>query len=145
VGTSIGDAPSLHDRKVREITTEHVLEALSPIWTLKPVTASRTRQRIARLMDAAKALKRRTGENPAAWRGNLKHVLPSPRKLHRKKGHRSAPYTKMPRMMTGLRYDGGVAARCVEVGIRTVARSQEILRSNDVDGSSREDEDQGAS
>jgi hypothetical protein len=78
-----------------------VLEALTPIWTLKPVTASRTRQRIARLMDAAKALKRRTGESPAAWRGNLKHVRPSPRKLHRKKGHRSAPYTKMPRMMTG--------------------------------------------
>ena len=29
-------------------------------------------------------------------------------------------------MMTGLRYDGGVAARCVEIGILTVARSQEI-------------------
>jgi len=71
-------------------------------------------------------LKLRTGENPAAWRGNLKHLLPSPRKLHRKKGHRSAPYTKMPQMMTGLRYDGGVAARCVEIGILNVARSQEI-------------------
>ena len=123
---SIRDVPSLHDLKVHEITTEQVLEALKPIWSVKPVTASRTRQRIERLMDAAKALKLRTGENPAAWRGNLKHLLPSPRKLHRKKGHRSAPYTKMPQMMTGLQYDGGVAARCVEIGILTVARSQEI-------------------
>jgi integrase len=123
---SIRDVPSLHDLKVHEICTEHVLEALKPIWSVKPVTASRTRQRIERLMDAAKALKLRMGENPAAWRGNLKHLLPSPRKLHRKKGHRSAPYTKMPQMMTGLRYDGGVAARCVESCILTVARSQEI-------------------
>jgi integrase len=117
---------SLHDKKLHEITTEHVLEALKPIWNVKSITASRTRQRIERLMDAAKALKLRTGENPAAWRGNLKHLLPSPRKLHRKKGHRSAPYTKMPQMMTGLRYDPGNAARCTEVGILTVSRSQEI-------------------
>ncbi|WP_083219017.1 tyrosine-type recombinase/integrase [Bradyrhizobium icense] len=123
---SIRDVPSLHDKKLQEITTEHVLEALKAIWTLKPVTASRTRQRIERLMDAAKALRLRTGENPAAWRGNLKHLLPSPRKLNRKKGHRSAPYTKMPQMMTGLRYDAGNAARCTEVGILTVSRSQEI-------------------
>jgi hypothetical protein len=78
------------------------------------------------MQTAAKALKLRTGENPAAWHGNLKHLLPSSRKLHRKKGYRSAPYTKMPKIMTGLRYDGGVAARCVEIGILTVARSQEI-------------------
>jgi integrase len=123
---SIRDVPSLHDKKLQEITTEHVLEALKAIWTVKPVTASRTRQRIERLMDAAKALRLRTGENPAAWRGNLKHLLPSPRKLNRKKGHRSAPYTKMPGMMTGLRYDAGNAARCTEVGILTVSRSQEI-------------------
>ncbi len=123
---SIRDVPSLHDKKLQEITTEHVLAALKAIWTVKPVTASRTRQRIERLMDAAKALRLRTGENPAAWRGNLKHLLPSPRKLNRKKGHRSAPYTKMPQMMTGLRYDAGNAARCTEVGILTVSRSQEI-------------------
>lgn len=99
---SIRDVPSLHHKKLHEITTEHMLEALKAIWTVKPVTAS------------------------AAWRGNLKHLLPSPRKLNRKKGHRSAPYTKMPQMMTGLRSDPGNAARCTEVGILTVSRSQEI-------------------
>jgi hypothetical protein len=45
---SIRDVPSLHDLKVHEITTEHVQEALKPIWSVKPVTASRTRQRIER-------------------------------------------------------------------------------------------------
>jgi integrase len=123
---SIRDVPSLHGFKLHEITTEHVLEALKPIWTVKPITASRTRQRIERLLHAAKALKLRTGENPAIWRGNLKHLLPSPRKLHRKKGHTSLPYAKMPTLMAGLRYDAGNAARCVEVGILTCARSQEV-------------------
>ena len=37
-------------------------------------------------MDAAKALTQRTGENPAAWRGNFKHLLPSPGKPNRMKG-----------------------------------------------------------
>src|SRR6266478_5215491 len=114
------------DPRVKKRATAQGSKTFKEIWTVKPVTASRTRQRIERLMDAAKALRLRTGENPAAWRGNLKHLLPSPRKLNRKKGHRSAPYTKMPGMMTGLRYDPGNAARCTEVGILTVSRSQEI-------------------
>jgi integrase len=123
---SIADVKSLHSLKLHEIATEHVLKALKPIWTVKPVTASRTRQRIERLLHAAKALKYRDGENPAIWRGNLKHLLPSPRKLNRKKGHASVPYAEAPQLMVGLRYDAGVVARCVEVGILTVARSQEI-------------------
>jgi hypothetical protein len=141
---SIRDVPSLHDKKLQEITTEHVLEALKAIWTVKPVTASRTRQRIERLMDAAKALRLRTGENPAAWRGNLKHLLPSPRKLNRKKGHRSAPYTKMPGMMTGLRYDlrqrrplhrGRHPHRVAEPRNPADGVDGARLRSKDVDGS----------
>lgn len=126
---SIRDVASLHQLKLHEITTEHVLAALQPIWTVKPITASRTRQRIERLLHAAKVLKLRDGENPALWRGNLKYLLPSPRKLNRKKskgGHASAPYTKMPALMTALRYEPGNAARCVEVGILTCARSKEI-------------------
>jgi integrase len=125
---AIADVPSLHDLKLHEIETNDVLAALKPLWTAKPPTASRIRQRIERVLDAAKALKLRTGDNPAMWRGNLKHLLPSPRKLHRKKGHASVPYSKLPALMTALRYDTGNVARCVEVGILTVARSQEVRR-----------------
>jgi integrase len=126
---SIADLPSLHHRKLHEITTEHVLAALKPIWSKKPITAMRTRQRVERLLDAAKALKLRVGENPAMWRGNLKHLLPSPRKLNRQKtkgGHASIPYDKTPALMIALQDDPAVVARCVEVGILTVTRSQEI-------------------
>ena len=123
---AIRDVPSMHNLKLHEIETNHVLAALKPIWTAKPVTAARIRQRIERVLDAAKALKLRTGENPAAWRGNLKHLLPSPRKLHRKKGHTALPYSKAPALMQGLALDPAIVARCVEVGILTVARSQEV-------------------
>ena len=132
---SIASVPNLHDLKLNEIDTEHVLAALKPIWTEKPVTASITRQRIERVLQAAKALKLRTGDNPALWRGNLKYLLPSPNKLHRKKGHASVPYAKMSALMTALRYETGNVGRCVEVAILTCARSQEIrlMEWNEID------------
>jgi integrase len=125
---SIRDVPSLHELKLHEIDNPHVIEALKPIWYQKPITANRTRERIEKLLDAAKVEKLRTGENPAAWRGNLKFVLPSARKLNAKtkKGHASVPYAKAPALMTALRYETGNSARCVEVGILTCTRSQEI-------------------
>jgi hypothetical protein len=46
---SVRDVPGLHGKKLQEITTKHVLEALKEIWTVKPVTASWTRHRIERL------------------------------------------------------------------------------------------------
>jgi integrase len=123
---SIDDVPSLHDLKVHEIDTPHIVKALEKIWWEKPITANRTRERIEKLLDAAKVEKLRTGDNPAAWRGNLKFVLPSARKLNKKKGHPSVPYDQAPALMTKLHYEGSVVSRCVQVGILTVARSQEI-------------------
>jgi integrase len=123
---SIRDLPSLHAMKLHEIDVPHIIDALKPIWWEKPITADRTRQRIEKLLDAAKVEKLRTGDNPATWRGNLKFVLPPARKLNKKKAHPSVPYAKAPALMTALRYDTGMVARCVEIGILTVARSQEI-------------------
>jgi integrase len=123
---AIADVPSLHKLKLHEIDVPHIVDALKPIWWEKPVTANRIRQRIEKLLSAAKVEKLRVGDNPAAWRGNLAMVLPSARKLNKKKGHPSVPYAKAPALMTALRYDGAPVARCVEVGILTLARSQEI-------------------
>jgi integrase len=123
---SLRDIPTLHDLKMHEIDTPHVIEALKKIWWDKPITANRTRERIEKILDAAKVEKYRTGENPAAWRGNLKFVLPSARKLNKKRGHASVPYAKTPALMVELQNDPGRVARCVEVGILTVTRSQEI-------------------
>lgn len=127
---AINDVPSLHDLKLGAITTKDVFEALKLIWWLKPVTADRVRQRLERLFDAAKALELRIGlDNPATWRGNLKHLLPPVRGkngIHKKKHYTSLNYAKAPALMTALSYDTGNAARCAEVGILTTTRSKEI-------------------
>jgi integrase len=124
---SIGDLESLQGMHPNDIDNEHVIAALKPIWWEKPITADRTRQRLEKLLDAARVEKIRTKlENPAAWRGNLKLVLPSPRKLNKKKGHASVPYAKAPALMSALRYEPGNSARCVEVGMLTCTRSQEV-------------------
>jgi hypothetical protein len=110
--------PSLHNLKLREITTDDVFKALKPLWGQKPVTAPRIRQRIERVLDAAKALKLRSGENAAAWRGNLKVLLPSVRKIHKKKPHTStalmtgsATISATPRVALKLAFSPSRAAK----------------------------------
>ena len=87
---------------VNEIDTEAVLKVLQPIWTRIPETVSRVRGRIENILDAAKAKGYRSGENPAAWRGHLKTLLPARQKL--KRGHHAAlPYDDLPAFMVALR------------------------------------------
>ena len=49
------DAVALNDKPVDTIATEDIVAVLKPIWTKKPVTASRVRGRIETILDAAKA------------------------------------------------------------------------------------------
>lgn len=122
---SLRDLKSIHGLKLHEIDSTHVISALKNIWWEKPVSANRTRERLERVLDAAKVQKYRSGDNPAMWRANLKHVFPSARKLNKKKHHASVHYERAPELMGKLSYDPGRAARCVEVGILCVTRSQE--------------------
>jgi hypothetical protein len=78
-------AKPLRAKPVNEITTADVLAVLHPIWQTIPETASRVRGRIENVLDAAKVQGCRTGENPAAWHGHLKLILPARQKLTR--GH----------------------------------------------------------
>lgn len=119
-------AASLRPLAVAEITTGDLLSVLSPIWTVKPETASRVRGRIENILDAAKAQGLRTGENPAAWRGNLAHLLPKRRKLTRGH-HRALPYDRMPAFWSDLQARTGVAAKALQFTILTAARTSETL------------------
>lgn len=69
--------PVFGDKAVNEVGVEDVLRALRPIWTEKHETATRVRQRIEAVLDAAHAAGFRKMENPARWRGRLQHLLPS--------------------------------------------------------------------
>jgi integrase len=117
-------AAPLRRLPVDKISTDDVLAVLKPLWNAKPVTASRLRGRIERVLDAAKAQGLRSGENPARWRGHLDQLLPKRQRLARK--HFAAmPYGEVPAFMAALRQMDG--ARALEFVILTAARSGEVL------------------
>lgn len=87
-------AASMLATPISDITTEHVLAALQPIWLTKAETASRVRGRIERVLDAAKAKGLRSGENPAAWRGHLDLLLPKQSK-GRVQHHAALPFSEV--------------------------------------------------
>lgn len=68
--------PTIGHLPTQDVTTAHLLQILQPVWTEKPETASRVRNRIELVLDAAKARGLREGENPARWRGHLDKLLP---------------------------------------------------------------------
>ena len=119
-------AAPLNEKPVDTILTEDVLAVLTPIWTIKPETASRLRGRIEKILAAAKAKGYRQGENPAQWRGHLDNLLPKPSKLTR--GHHAAmPYDYVAAFVARLRERDSLAARALELTILTAARSGEVL------------------
>ncbi|MDO8910698.1 MAG: tyrosine-type recombinase/integrase [Phenylobacterium sp.] len=96
-----------------------------PLWEAKTETASRVRGRIEVILDYAKVLRLREGDNPAAWRGNLKLVLPARSKVQKVKPHEALPIDGMAEFMKALRTQDGVAARVLEFAIMTATRSGE--------------------
>jgi integrase len=119
-------AGAIRDKRVDQITTEDVLAVLKPIWQQKPETASRVRNRIERVLDAAKARRLRSGDNPAGWRGHLDKLLPKRGKLTR--GHHEAmEYADVPAFVAKLRKREGVAAMGLEFITLTAARMSEAI------------------
>jgi integrase len=117
--------PIIGDMAPRDITIEHVLSVLRPLWTTKPETASRLRQRVEAVLDYAKVLKLRTGENPAGWNSNLEALLPSPRKVRPREHHAAAHYSDVPRIMAALAEKTHVSALALRFIVLTGCRSGE--------------------
>jgi len=117
---------SLWKRKVDEIKTDDVLRCLRPIWGDKRETASRVRGRIEFVLDAAAAKGFRSGENPARWRGNLKHLLESAGRKAQKH-HTALPYDQVPAFYAALTVREGMASEALKFLILTAARSGEVL------------------
>ena len=114
------------DKPCDAIGTEAVLGVLQPVWGRIPETASRLRGRIEAVLDYAKANGLRSGENTAAWRGQLALILPKRQKLSR--GHHQAmTYPDIPEFLGKLRESGSIQALALEFLILTAARSGEVL------------------
>lgn len=114
-------AKPLHELKISDVDTSHVYEVLRPIWIKKAETAIRLRGRIEKILDAAKAAKLRSGDNPARWRGHLEHLLQRRSKLTRKH-HAAMPYEDVPAFVKALRARPEPSANALEFHILTAAR-----------------------
>jgi integrase len=119
-------SPVIGSMSVGAVDTEAVMRVLNPIWTTKTETANRLRGRIESILDWAKANKLREGDNPAAWRGHLSNLLPSPKKIAKPVHHPALAWRHMSGFMADLRSREGIAARAVEFAIFTAARSGEV-------------------
>jgi len=116
--------PAFGDRRVDQIDTPEILQALSPIWLTKQETARRVRQRIGTVLDWAKAAGHRTGNNPVEEIGK---ALPRQSEL---KGHHAAlPYIEVPAFIEKARGEGEptIANLAFEFLVLTAARTNEVL------------------
>ena len=111
---------------VRDISVEHVLIVLKPIWKEKNETASRIRGRIESVLDWASARNYRSGDNPARWKGLLDKLLPAPSRVKVVKHHRALPIDDAPGFVGSLRMQEGISALALEFAILTAARSGEV-------------------
>lgn len=96
--------PAMGKLSADKIQTEHVLDALRPIWATKTRTADEVRGQIEQILDAAKARRLREGDNPARWRGHLDNLLSkAEKKKSRQRKHFPAMHWKdLPNLMGRL-------------------------------------------
>nr|WP_319796565.1 integrase arm-type DNA-binding domain-containing protein [Nitrobacter sp.] len=120
-------SPVIGRLPARDVTTDHVIKILTPIWSTKSETASRVRSRIELVLDWAKVHGHRDGENPARWRGHLDQILPKRSKVRRVVHHPALPFAEMPAFMDALRSRRGLSARALEFTILTAARTNKII------------------
>ncbi len=112
---------------VQDIDTDLVIKVLLPIWNTKTETATRVRGRIENILDWAKVMGLRKGENPALWRGHLQKLLPIPSKVHKVKHHDALPYMYVAEFMAGVSTLDCMSARALELTILTAARTSEVI------------------
>jgi hypothetical protein len=93
------------------------------VWKAVPESASRLRGAIEAVLAWATVRGYRTGENPAAWSGNLEHALDARDRATRRNHHPALPWKQIPEFMPALRGRQGTAAAALEFTILCAVRS----------------------
>ena len=112
---------------VDKVDKPMVVALLRPIWNEKPETAGRVRRHVEAVLNFARAHDYRTGENPAAWRGNLQFAFVEQGKVRAVEHHAALPYAELPAFLRLLRERTGVGVLAFEFAILTACRTSEVL------------------
>jgi integrase len=119
--------PIIGDMPVASVDTAMVMKCIEPIWRIRSETAKKLRARIAAVLDNAKVLELRHGDNPARWRGHLDKLLPKPSKVRTVEHLAALPYGQMHTFLTDLRQRPGLSVVALEFTILTAVRTSEAL------------------
>jgi integrase len=118
--------PALGRMLVRDIGTLDILRMLEPHWRERTMTAKKLRGRVEAVLTWATVAGHREGDNPAAWRGNLKELLPAPGKLAQLQHQPALALGDVARWWAALEARDGIAARALQFTAMTAARSGEV-------------------
>jgi integrase len=112
--------PRLEKRSLQSITRDDLLKVLEPIWTTKPETARRLRQRIQTVIEWGKGEGHFFGENPVDQLGlSLGTVKAAAKHLA------AMPWRNVPAFWAQLSEREGASSACLRFAILTAARSGE--------------------
>ncbi|ELV08595.1 Putative prophage CPZ-55 integrase [Wohlfahrtiimonas chitiniclastica SH04] len=121
-------SPVIGKKQPSNITTDDILKILHPIWRNKNETANRVRNRIEKILNAAKVKGLRTGENVATWRGHLEFLLPQVAK--NEKHHAALPYDQINEFWSALDVDNSASTQALKLAILTATRTNEVLNAH---------------
>ena len=129
--------PIIGEQPVSNIGKSEILMVLEPIWHSKNETARRLRGRLETILDYAKAMDYRQGDNPAAWKGALEPILGKVKQEIQRQP--SLPYTEIQGFMAALCQREGISPRALEFAILTAVRSGEVFGAtwNEIDWDKR--------
>ena len=115
--------PIIGAKPVNHIITPDVLKILTPIWTTKPETARRIKQRLTTVLEWARAAGHRSGDNPVALIGDA-----LPRYKKEQQHHPALPYTEVAQFIGKLRagHIEPITKLAFEFLILTAARKTEV-------------------
>jgi integrase len=110
---------------VDAIEARDVAAALKAVWHASPSTAKKVRNRVAVVLDFARAAGHRSGENPATWKGQLEHLLPS---LSTKvKHHDAVAVDDIPSLTADLMARTSVSAKALLFTLLTACRTGDTI------------------
>ena len=113
--------PTMGSLPVHAIEQADILRVLSPIWTEKPETARRVRQRLRTVLDWARTAGHREGVNPVE--GVEKGLA---RQKDRTTHHAALLWRDLPDLMQRIEASDGMGSLALQFTILTAARSGEV-------------------
>ena len=118
--------PLIGSLDLQSITTNHILEILTPIWTTTHVTASRLRGRLEKIFSAAITSGHRTSPNPAIWKTHLENLLPNIN-IH-SKHLKALPYQDVPEFFAHLESIDTLHSLALRFVILNACRAGEVVQ-----------------